>query len=360
MDIETRDFAYILQDKNINFEEFSGKTVLITGASGMLPAYIAKTLLYLNSLEKYPPTKIICVVRNIQNAKRCFYDFLDDENLIILNHDIEKPLKIDENIDYIIHAASKASGKYFYSNPADVICANTIGTYNMLNLAKEKNVKSFLYFSSGEACGDIFLKKDLVKEADYGIIDPYDVRNSYALSKKMGECMCYCWFKQYNIPTKTIRPSHTYGPGFKENDDRAFAQFTMCAVNDKDIVLTSDGSAKRSFVYIADATRAYFNVLLNGKNGEAYNVGNSKEISIKDLAYTIKELTHNKIDVIINSQTTNQSSESPHGQLDITKIKNLGWSPLIDEKEGFKRTIEFYKNKKIYENNYMTYMWEQT
>lgn len=359
MNIEEQDFYYILNDKNINFKEFSGKTVLVAGAAGMLPAYMVKTLLFLNSLGKYPPTKIICLVRDIHNARKCFYNFLDDENLIIINHDIENPITINKPIDYIIHAASKASGKFFYTNPCDVIKANTLGTYNMLQLAQEKQIKSFLYFSSGEACGDIFSKKDLVSESDYGIIDPYDVRNSYALSKKMGEAMCYCWHKQFGIPTKTVRPSHTYGIGFQENDDRAFAQFVMCAVNNKNIILTSDGSAKRSFVYLADATRAYFNILLNGKNGEAYNVGNSKEISIKDLAYTIKELANNEINVIISSQETNQSSQSTHGQLDISKIKTLGWMPEINEKEGFKRTLEFYKRKKEFIITEEDIIWEK-
>ena len=104
--------------------------------------------------------------------------------------------------------------------------------------------------------------------------------------------MCYSWFNQHGIPIKVVRPSHTYGPGFKENDDRAFAQFVMCAVNNNDIVLKSNGSAKRSFVYIADATRAYLNILLNGKNGEAYNVANNREISIKELAYIIKKINN--------------------------------------------------------------------
>lgn len=344
MDIEIQDFNYILEDKAIDFSLFAGKTVLITGASGMLPAYMAKTLLYLNTLKKYLPVKVVCLVRNLTTAQKCFDKYSGDTNLTILPHDVTVPLKIEGNIDYIIHAASKASGKFFYTDPVGVINANTIGTHNMLNLAKEKKVKGFLYFSSGEACGDIYSKKDLVCENDYGIIDPYDIRNSYSMSKKMGECMCYCHFCQYKTPTKIVRPSHTYGPGFREDDDRAFAQFTMCAVEGKDIILNSDGSAKRSFVYIADATRAYFNILLNGGDGEAYNVANSREISIKDLANTISAITNNKIKVKFNTTNNSQSSQSAHGQLDITKIRALGWEPKISEEEGFRRTIEYYNN----------------
>lgn len=348
MNIDIEDFNYILDDTNIDFSQFSGKTMLVTGASGMLPAYIVKSLLYLNSLEKYPPTRLICVVRNLTRAGRCFYNYLDDENLVFLEHDVNEPLCIDEPLDYIIHAASKASGKFFYSDPVGVLNANTIGTFNMLKLAKEKQVKSFLYFSSGEVCGDIYSKKELVKESDYGVIDPYDVRNCYALSKKSGENMCYCWFYQYGIPVKTVRPSHTYGPGFKEDDDRAFAQFVMSAVNKQDIILKSDGSAKRSFVYIADAVRAYFNVLLNGQNGSVYNISNDHEISIKELAEIICKHSNNEINIKYDIKSTNNSSSSKNGLEDISRIKGLGWEPRISEEEGFKRTIEFYKNKKEY------------
>jgi len=346
MNIEKQDFQYILEDKNIDFKKFSGKTVLVTGASGMLAAYMVKTLLYLNTTKKMTPVKLFCLVRNQKKAKEIFLDYKNDENLHFIEQDVKMPLLINDSIDYIIHAASSASGKFFYSDPVGVINANTLGTINMLNLAKEKKVKSFLFFSSGEACGDIFSRKDCVKESDYGIIDPYDIRNCYALSKKMGENICYSYYCQFGIPTKSVRPSHTYGPGFKRDDDRAFAQFVMNAVNQQDIVLNSDGSAKRSFVYIADATRAYFNVLLNGEDGNVYNVANSREISIRELAEIICKISNNKISVKFCENETNNSCSSIHGLQDICKIRALKWEPTITEEEGFKRTFEFYKYTK--------------
>ena len=358
MNIEVEDFEYILNDKNIDFSVFQGKTVLIAGATGMLPAYMVKTLLYQNSLEKFPPTKLICLVRSIRKAKKCFCNFINDENLLFIEQDVINPICIKERIDYIIHAASKASGKFFYSDPVGVINANTIGTYILLNLAKEKNVKSFLYFSSGEVNGDIYSKQELVKESDYGIINPYDIRNCYAMGKKVGESLCYCYYYQYNIPAKAVRPSHTYGPGFNESDDRAFAQFVMAAVNKNDIILKTKGNAKRSFVYISDAVRAYFNVLLNGKDGEAYNVSNNREMSIKELALLISKISGEiKIKFDLNSE--NESSVSLHGLEDITKIKSLGWTPVIDEQEGFRRTIEFYQSKKDFKLNKGDYAWEE-
>lgn len=342
------DFKCIINDSNIDFKCLAGHTLLVSGASGLIPSYIVKSVLYLNSLKIYEPIKVIGIVRNINRAHSQYKDFKNDDNLVLIEQDITKPLIIKDNVDYIIHAASQVSPKLFYSDPVGTINANTIGTYNMLCLAKEKNVKSFLYFSSGEVCGDIFNNKDLVTEEDYGIVNPLDVRNCYAESKRMGENMCYCWHHQYGIPTKIVRPSHTYGPGFKADDGRCFASFVMNILNNEDIVLKSDGSAKRSFLYLTDAVRAYFLVLLNGINGEAYNIGNNKELSIKELADLLISLADNKnLKVIFEIADKNPSSKSTHGQLDITKIQKLGWTPIIPEKEGFRRTLSALKNKEI-------------
>ncbi len=335
------DLGYVLSDNNIDWNKYCGKTFLISGASGALASYMAKTLLYFNK-KISNPIRIIALVRNINRAKQQYSEFLPDSNLIFLEQDVIYPVvTYSENIDYIIHAASPASPKLFFSDPVGTINANTLGTHNLLCLAKEKNIKSFLFFSSGEVYGNIFERKNLVNENDYGIINPLDVRNCYAESKKLGENMCYCWFQQFGIPIKIVRPAHTYGPGFKADDGRAFSSFVNSIAKGEDIILKSDGSAKRSFIYLADAVRAYFLILQKGKNGEAYNVGNDKEISIKELAELLISLNGNKQKIIYDIPKDSPSSKSSHGQLDISKIKQLGWQPVISEKEGFDRTLKY-------------------
>ena len=343
--IEKEDFEYILNDRNIDWDNFKNKTILISGASGMLPAYMVKTLLYLNKTQNYN-IKVIGIVRNLEYAKTRFKDFILDSNFELVAKDISKEISFEVNIDYIIHAASQATPSYFFSNPVGTIAANTLGTFNLLNLAKNKHVHGFLYFSSGEVCGDIFNRKSLVKEDDYGIVDPLEVRNCYSESKRLGENLCSCFAYQYKIPTKIIRPAHTYGFGFKPTDGRAFASFITSIVEGKDIVLKSDGTAKRSFVYIADAIRAYFLVLLKGGVGEAYNVGNKSEISISELANLLVNLPENKNSkVLFDIQQDSPSANSSHGQLDIAKINSLGWFPKISEKEGFQRTVQAILNE---------------
>lgn len=338
------DFDFILADKLIDWERFAGKTVLVTGASGFLPSYMIQTLLHFNSRKVQEPTRIIGLVRDLSKAKEKYADYLNDDNLNLLVQDVSTPFTIEDEVDFIIHAASQASPKFFFSDPVGTINANTLGTTHLLELAKEKKVKSFLYFSTGEVNGDALDKLQVVNEDDYGAVDPLIIRNSYAESKRMGENMCASWFAQYGVPAKIIRPSHTYGPGFSFDDGRAFTSFVASVFNNKDIVLNSDGSAKRSFCYIADATRAYFLVLLNGENANAYNVGNEYEISIKELASLIIEVSgKNNLKIVYPSNNNVQKSPSntaSHGLLGINKIKKLGWSPVFKEKEGFKRTLE--------------------
>ena len=127
--IEIEDFEYILGDKNIDWELFENSTVLITGASGMLPAYMVKTLLYLNN-KLSEPVKVIGVVRNIKQAKITYNEYVEDKNFELLELDITKEICINDNIDYIIHAASQASPDLFYSDPVGTIEANSLGTSN--------------------------------------------------------------------------------------------------------------------------------------------------------------------------------------------------------------------------------------
>jgi nucleoside-diphosphate-sugar epimerase len=223
--------------------------------------------------------------------------------------------------------------------------ANTAGTYNALELARRNSTESFLYFSSSEVYGHT--EKSSISETDYGYLDCNTVRACYAESKRMGETMCKSWGHQYGVNTKIVRPFHTYGPGMDLNDGRVFADFVRNVVEMKDIVLNSDGVAKRAFCYLQDATIAFFKILLNGENGEAYNMGNpDAEISIWDLANLLAGMfPEKKIKARKNMEPASNGyiQSSVYKNLpDITKLKSLGWIPQISIEEGFRRTIESY------------------
>ena len=218
------DLEFIVSSK-LDWDLFSDSTVLISGANGFLPAYMVETLLYLNS--KYRKNiKVLALVRNAEKAFEKFKHHKDRSDLEFLVQDVCTPIRSElTKIDYIIHAASQASPKYYGKDPIGTINANTIGTTNLLALAKEKSVKGFLFFSSGEVYGQVKDDQIPTKETDYGYLDPTNIRSCYGESKRMGENICISWFHQYGVPVKIIRPFHTYGPGMDLADGRVFADF---------------------------------------------------------------------------------------------------------------------------------------
>jgi UDP-glucuronate decarboxylase len=340
------DLALILS-ASLDWSVFAGKTVLISGANGFLPAYMVETLLYLNEKSEQEPVKVIALVRNIDRGQGRFSHYNGRSDLQLLAQDVCAPIEVDGPVDFIIHAASQASPKYYGIDPVGTLSANIFGTYNLLELARKKEPKSFLYFSSGEVYGEVSEKNIPTNETAHGYLDPVNIRPCYAESKRMGENMCVSWSHQYNVPTKIVRPFHTYGPGMRLDDGRVFADFVSNVVTGTNIEMHSDGKAIRAFCYLSDATIGFFKVLLNGENGEAYNVGNNAgEINIRDLAYLLANLFPEKgIEVVLKNDMHKAGylkSEITRNCPDINKIVKLGWEPEINLQEGFKRTIESY------------------
>ncbi|MFA4849427.1 MAG: NAD-dependent epimerase/dehydratase family protein [Methanoregula sp.] len=341
------DIKYII-DSNIPLNDLAGKNILITGANGMLPSYIVETILFLNDTQFKNKVKIFAVVRSIEKAQYRFNGYLTRQDLVFIIQDITSPLVISEKIDYIIHAASNASPSFFGTDPVGTLLPNTIGTYNCLEFARKNDITSFLFFSSSEVYGAVENSNKPINENSFGNIDPTIMRSCYSESKRMGETMCIAWHKQYGVPTKIIRPFHTYGPNMQLNDGRVFADFVSDIIQKKDIILKSDGSAKRTFCYLSDATIAYFLVLLNGQAGEAYNVGGNEkfEMSILELAQTLVALfPEYKLKIIKNINRSDEGyiqSKISRSIPDISKIQKLGWIPKISIADGFQRTVESF------------------
>lgn len=337
----------ILSSDNIDFTIFNNKTVLITGANGMLPSYMVYTLLQAN-IEKKLNIKVLALVRNRNKAERIFRDFLFDSHLEFLVQDVVSPINDSLEIDYIIHAASQASPKYYASDPVGTLKANVIGTQNMLEYAKKHKIEGFLLFSSGGVYGAIDDSGKGITENIYGPINPLNISSCYFESKRMAECMSVCYSYQYGIPVKIVRVFHTLGPTINIDDGRAFSDFCKSIITNKDIVLTSDGTNSRVFCYISDAIKAYFLVLIKGKVGEAYNVGGTtNEIKIKDLANLLVNLyPEKKLSVKFNIcppselQISKMCNPRKHGFPNVEKIRALGWQESKDITETFKRTIE--------------------
>lgn len=331
--------------RNIPWERLKNKTVLITGAYGMLASYMVFMLMYLNE-KAGMNISIVALVRTKEKFFKRFGVTEEHPYLKVYENLLEKEIIIDEKVDFIIHAASLASPQYYSVSPIEVLKPNVLGSYYLLELAVKDQAEGYLLFSTGDIYGKI-TGKDRVRESDCGELNPLEIHSCYGESKRMAETMCKAYFHQKGVPAKIARIYHTYAPTMDiENDPRVFASFVKDVVHGNDIIMKSDGSGKRSFCYISDAVAGYFLILLEGVPGEAYNVCNTKEFySIREIAEVIaslrpeKQLTvkyekRDKNDVYLEN---NRANDIPP---DNEKLMNLGWKAEIGINEGFAKVIE--------------------
>jgi len=344
--IINEDIQTILSEE-IEWDFLNGRTVLVTGANGFIPSYIIYTLLELNTIKfQNNQMTILALVRNKEKADKKFAQFLSRKDFRLIVSDVSESVQLHEKIDIIIHAASQASPKYYGIDPVGTLKANTIGTANMLELAKSNSTEKFLYISSGEVYGVIDGSMNVVTESYTGNVDITNVRSCYAESKRMGENMCVCWSHQYGFHVNMLRLSHTYGPGVELDDGRVFGDFVKNIIKNEDIMLNSDGTAKRSFVYISDMIAGLFRVLFNGENGHAYNIAADRETEILELASMMCGLyPEKKLSVRFNEAAVPAGyirSASTGAALSAEKLKKLGWKQKVPIEHGFHRMIESY------------------
>ena len=269
-----------------------------------------------------------------------------DSCLEYFPHDITCKFDSFVPVDYIIHMASYGSPKYFKDNPVGTILPNVVGTRNLLDLAINRKVKSFLFVSTSGVYGHLHPDCYPADESTWGSLDPTDPANCYLESKRMGETLCMAYYNQYQVPVKIVRPSIVYGPGVELNDGRSFADFVSAIINNKDIELSSDGLAERSFLYIADAITGILKVLFWCESGTAFNLAPDKEISIVNLARMLAYDVFKKRGLkVVFGKDAKQLLRVEFSQtaMDNTKLKRLGWNPNFGLREGFRRTIKSYE-----------------
>lgn len=330
-----------------NLEALKNTSILITGATGMLATYVTYTLMYLNEKENYN-IQIFALVRSEEKAKQKFGKFLQNPNFKLVIQDVTKSIEISEKIDYIIHSAGSASPYFIVNDPVGIIKANTLGTINVMELARKCNVKKVLYTSTREVYGKVDDDVLEITEDMIGKLDQMDSRSCYPESKRMGENICKSYQLQFGIPFNNVRIAHSYGPGMTiDKDGRVMSDFIYCTVNNKDITLNSDGTAKRAFCYINDAITAIFMVLLNGENGESYNIANeTEENQIRDVALKLTKIfpeKNLKVTYLDSSKVNTVGySKIARVKLSTKKLETLGWRPQVKLEEGLKRTVESF------------------
>lgn len=338
------DLEQLSNCKFIPWNELNGKTIFVTGGTGLIGYNLISALLYYD--QKYgTDLKVIALVRNLEQAKDKFSRQIGDQcNLTFVQGSIKEIPDIDADIDYIIHGASPTASAFFVQKPVETIEATVIGTYNMLELARKKKVSGFVYLSSMEVFGEIHSKEKLSEE-NLGYIDIFSSRSSYSEGKRLAENMCCAFSREYQVPVTTARLAQTFGPGVTKEDQRVFAYMAHCAVNGENIYLKTSGAKENMYLYTMDAVSAILLLLIKGSRGETYNVGNPQTYcSIKEMGMLVTQyLAKKEISVITNVSGAGKIyPPNSFLNLDISKLGLLGWSPSKNLSQMFKRMIQCF------------------
>ena len=346
-----RDVEFISNSSCVPWENFRSKSVLVTGATGLIGSFIVLALACRNRLFNQE-IKIKALARNKKKAERVFESLLGRPGFEIVEGDVNASIEGAGEVDYIIHTASATSSKYFVTNPVETIATAIDGTRNVLEFARRSKVKGFLYLSSLEVYGVPAEGHVKMQESEAGYIDSMKVRSCYSEGKRMVECLCASYASEYGVPAKVVRLSQTFGAGVAYVDGRVFAQFARSAIEGTDIVLKTKGETLRNYCYTADAVTALLLVLVKGAVGEAYNVANKDTaISIADMAkFVCDKFSGGRSKVVFDiAEDATKLGYNPVVKicLDTAKLEGLGWRAEFGLEEMFRRTIESMKLERV-------------
>ena len=331
----------IIFNSSLNWIIYRDKTVLVTGCTGRLGRFIFESLVEAD-IKYNLNMHIVGLARSYAKAQTIFGNTLDLPNVSIIEQDINAPIKLKNGFDFIFHTAGPAAPVDF-TNPVETLWAHVNGTHNVLECARKNNTTKVFYISTVEIYGE-FRAGTAITETDIGPLQHVNARACYPEAKRVCETMLVSYKKEYGIDFCGARLTHTLGPGILLNDGRAFAEFLNCALSNRDIVLHSDGSAMRTYTYVADVINAIFLIMEKGDSC-FYNVAADENIiSIRDLAYLIsKLLPEREIKVLFSDEACNLPY-LPYKlpTMDTTKIRELGWKPQVDINKTFAWTLQSF------------------
>lgn len=321
------------------FKQFINKSILITGATGLIGSAIVDLLLFNNLINKadniiYLGTRN----NNLYESKYKNYSFIK-----WINYDALQPIKFDIKLDYIICCAGIASPELYTEKPVETLLSNISGIKNLLVYAKHNSIKRILYISSSEIYG-IKNEADSYEENSYGIINIDNIRSSYPIAKKTSEMICRAYSKEYGIDIVIARPGHIFGPTATEKDKRVSSEFAFLASKGVDLFLKSSGLQKRSYCYSLNCTVALLLILIKGNNCEAYNISQNDYISIKEMSSILAET--GKVKLYYKEPTEEEKksfNQMKNSSLDNNKLKSLGYNDIFSVKEGLEHTVFILK-----------------
>jgi dTDP-glucose 4,6-dehydratase/UDP-glucuronate decarboxylase len=347
------DAANICRRLGKSVERLAGKTILVTGANGLIGAYFADVVAYAND-EKLvsKPCRLIGIQKTQPKNSPRIAHLINRPDMRFLSADASRPVAevAGETIDFIVHAAGFSAPALFQEDPLATIDINVNGVRWLLETAKEKKSEGLLYMSSGEIYGDPPAEWLPTPETYPGNVLTYSSRACYTEAKRLSETLCVVYAQRFGVPAKIARPFVVYGPGLTIKDRRVMADFMRSGIEGHPIVMMSEGLDTRSYCYIADAMVAFFDILFSGENGAPYNVASDlEEVSIYELATLIHKITGIKelVAVPAPKEVAGFIKEAPHHvRPDITKLRTtFHFEPIVRLEEGLRRTIDWNLSK---------------
>ena len=305
--------------------------VVITGAAGFIGSHLAETLL--------DRDYTVIGIDNLLTGDTSNISHLANRDFTFIKHDVTNYIYIDGRVDYVLHWASPASPIDYLELPIPTLKVGALGTHKALGLAKAKGAK-FVLASTSEVYGDPLEHPQ--KETYWGNVNPVGPRGVYDEAKRFAEAMTMAYHRYHGLDTKIVRIFNTYGPRMRVNDGRAVPAFMSQALRNEDVTVFGDGSQTRSFTYITDLVDGIIRLMLSKEN-DPINIGNPREMTIKEIAETIIRMTDSKSRIVYKPLPTDDPKQR---RPDITRARTLlEWEPKVQLEEGLAKTIEYFRTK---------------
>lgn len=305
--------------------------VVVTGGAGFIGSHLCRRLLAEHA--------VVCVDNLITSSIGNIDDMLDHPRFTFVDADVTTEIPVEPPVTHVLHLASPASPVDYVKLPIETLMAGSVGTQHALELARRARAR-FLLASTSEVYGNPAAHPQ--PESYWGNVNPIGPRSVYDEAKRFAEAITFAYHRQHGLDTKIVRIFNTYGPRMRVNDGRAVPAFASQALRNQDVTIFGDGTQTRSFTYVSDLVDGIIRLMLSKEHGPI-NIGNPREMTIKEIAQTIIRMTGSK------SKLINQplpKDDPKQRKPDITLARTtLGWEPKIPLEQGLVTTLEYFKTK---------------
>lgn len=324
---------------SLPWEKLAGKSVCISGATGMIGSFLIDVLMRKNELDDLD-CSVIALGRSSKKAEARL-PYFENEMFSFEEMDVTARGSMPTlSADYVLHFASSTHPRQYASDPIGTIRANVDGLQNLLDYAKTCDAR-LLFASSVEVYGENRGDVDRFTEGYCGYIDCNTLRACYTESKRLGESMCQAYRSQESVDVVVARIARVYGPTLLRDDSKALSQFIHKSLSGEDVVLKSAGTQRFSYLHVSDAVSGLLYVLLRGVEGEAYNLADkSSDVTLKDLATLVADAGDvNVVFDLPDMQEAAGYSKATFALMDGSKAKRLGWTAQMGLQRGIAETL---------------------